>query len=163
MSWVPQKTAGHLISRTARLLTRLGDRRLKSLGMAAGQIPVLGALQDGSALSQSSLARLACIEQPTMASTLSRMERAGLIRREPDPDDGRSSLVRLTPEALAKVPALKEALTTAGEEALAGFDEAERELLAGLLMRVIANVEKSERGEDGQGVEPGGPTVGQGG
>ncbi|APW61361.1 MarR family winged helix-turn-helix transcriptional regulator [Paludisphaera borealis] len=143
MAWIPKHTAEHLIGRTARLLTRVGDARLKSLGLTGAQLPVFAALQDGSTLSQTALARIAGVEQPTMAATLSRMERDGLIRREPDPADGRSSLIRLTPAAIAKLPALAALRTQAAEEALAGFDDAERKLLAGMLMRIVANVEKT--------------------
>jgi MarR family transcriptional regulator for hemolysin len=42
------------------------------------------------------LARIIGIEQPTMAVTLRRMERDGLIERSPDPDHGRRTHVRLT-------------------------------------------------------------------
>ncbi len=145
MVWIPQDTAEHLIGRTARLLSRVGDGRLRSLGLAAGHMPVFAALHDGSALTQTALAQLACVEQPTMAATLSRMERDGLIEREPDPADGRSSLVKLTPAALAKVSALREVVKQGGREALAGFDEGEKKLLAAMLLRVIANVEKASR------------------
>lgn len=147
MTWVPKNTAENLIGRAARMLTRLGDARLKPLGVAGAQIPILAALQDGSSLSQTALSRLACVEQPTMAATLSRMERDGLILREPDPSDRRSSLIRLTPAALAKVPDVRAALTRYAEEALAGFDASERALLARMLLRIIANVENSEARE----------------
>ena len=49
-----------------------------------------------AALSQTALARWASVEQPTMANTLNRMERDGLIVRTPDPDDRRSALISLT-------------------------------------------------------------------
>jgi MarR family transcriptional regulator, transcriptional regulator for hemolysin len=39
----------------------------------------------------------------------------------------------------------------AAEEALAGSDEAERKLLAGMLLRIIAYVEKTSKPEDGSG------------
>jgi DNA-binding MarR family transcriptional regulator len=143
MTWIPQNSAGHLISRTARVLSRMADSRLRDLGVAAGQIPVFAVLQDGSSLSQTALARIARVEQPTMAATLARMERDGLIRREPDPADGRGSLVRLTPAALAKGPAIKMALCGLGEEALSGFNETERALLADMLQRIVANLEKT--------------------
>jgi DNA-binding MarR family transcriptional regulator len=39
------------------------------------------------------------IEQPTMAFTLRRMERDGIIERSPDPEHGRKSLVKLTARA----------------------------------------------------------------
>lgn len=141
MAWIPQNSAGHLISRTARVLSRIADARLRELGVAAGQIPVLAVLQDGSAMSQTALARAARVEQPTMAATLARMERDGLIRREPDPSDGRGSLVRLTPKASEKLPQVKEALCGLGERAMAGFSQAERDLLAGMLQRIVANME----------------------
>jgi DNA-binding MarR family transcriptional regulator len=45
---------------------------------------------------QTELSRLIGIEQPTMAITLRRMERDGIIERSPDPEHGRKSLVKLT-------------------------------------------------------------------
>jgi MarR family transcriptional regulator, transcriptional regulator for hemolysin len=149
MAWVPKETAEHLIGRTARLLTRVGDTRLKTLDLTGAHLPVFAALRDGSKLTQTELARIAVVEQPTMAGTLSRMEREGLIEREPDPTDRRSSLIRLTPAALAKLPELMAMRAQAAEEALAGFDEAERKLLSGMLLRIIANVEKAAKPEDG--------------
>ncbi len=142
MTWIPQNSAGHLINRAARLLTRLADARLKSLGVAGGYIPVLAALQDGSELSQTALAHVARVEQPTMAATLTRMERDGLIRRAPDPADGRGSLIRLTPAAMAKLPNVRKALSSLGEEVLEGFDDAEKERLGGLVQKMIVNLEK---------------------
>lgn len=142
MNWLPLNTPGHLIGRAARLLTRLADARLKALGVAGGQIPVLVALQDGSEMSQAALVQFARVEQPTMAATLSRMERDGLIRRRPDPDDRRGSLVSLTPEAIERLPRVRAALSGLAREVLEGFDGAEKELLVGLTQRMIANMEK---------------------
>ena len=48
--------------------------------------------------SPADLANAFQITRPTMTSTLSRMERAGLISVRPDPSDGRAKLVSLTPE-----------------------------------------------------------------
>jgi DNA-binding MarR family transcriptional regulator len=45
---------------------------------------------------QAELSRLVGIEQPTMAITLRRMERDGLIERKPDPDHGRRNHVTLS-------------------------------------------------------------------
>ncbi|MFX5668552.1 MarR family transcriptional regulator, partial [Acinetobacter baumannii] len=78
------------------------------------------------ALSQKALTEAAAIEQPTMAATLTRMERDGLIARQPDPQDGRSSLISLTPEALAKMPAVRGAIAAVNAEALAGLSEPEQ-------------------------------------
>ena len=142
--WRPMRTPGHYINRIARSMTRVGDARLRELGFATAQLPVLGVLADGSERSQAELARWAKVEQPTMAQLLSRMERDGLIRRVPDPCDRRSSLVALTDEARARLPAGREVLVEGNREATKGLSPEEVETLLDLLQRVLANVEAME-------------------
>ena|SRR2546423_7746358 len=101
--------------------------------VAAGYLPVFFAL----AATQTALASLAAIEQPTMAATLTRMERDGLIHRRPDPPDGRSSLISLTPVALKEVNAVEAAVSTVNERALAGLTEKERAAFMAALEAVV--------------------------
>ncbi len=139
--WNPMRTPGHYISRIARGLARVGDVRLHELGFATAQLPVLTALKDGARLSQTELARWAKVEQPTMAQLLARMERDGIIRREPDPRDRRSFLISLTDEAIAKLPAGRAILLQGNRDATRGLSPEEVETLVDLLSRVLANVE----------------------
>ena len=143
--WDPMAHPGHYFSRIARGLTRIGDARLQSLGFATAQLPVLIALKDGARLSQTELARWAKVEQPTMAQMLARMERDGLIRREPDPNDRRSSLVSLTDEARKRLPAGRAVLRQGNADMTAGLSDQEVETLVALLRRVLANVDAMER------------------
>ena len=142
--WNPMKTPGHYISRIARGLARIGDARLREIGFATAQLPVLTALKNGEQLSQTALARWAKVEQPTMAQLLARMERDGLIRREPDPDDRRSSLVSLTSQARANLPAGQAILMQGNKDATRGLSADEIKTLVALLSRVLANVEATE-------------------
>nr|WP_275410201.1 MarR family transcriptional regulator [Streptomyces sp. SID14478] len=64
----------------------------------------MAALAQGGAMSQKELARLARIEQPSMAQLLARMERDGLVERAPAPDDRRGSLISLTAVAGGTTP-----------------------------------------------------------
>ncbi len=98
-------------------------------------------------MSQTTLTRLALIEQPTMAATLSRMERDGLIERKPDLADGRSSLINLSPAAIAKSAEVIAVIVNGREEMLAGFDAAERQLFGAMLLRVIANLEQAAQSD----------------
>ncbi len=132
----------HLINRVARLMTRVGESRMKPLGFSPGQLPVLGALARHGPLSQKALAEGGKIEQPSMAQMLGRMERDGLVTRRPDPDDGRASLYSLTDKARDQLPALHQALIEGGREALAGFSAVEEDLLRLLLKRMITNLER---------------------
>jgi MarR family transcriptional regulator, transcriptional regulator for hemolysin len=144
VEWNPMKTPGHYISRIARAFARIGDVRLRELGFATAQLPVLTALKDGARLSQTELARWAKVEQPTMAQLLARMERDGIVRREPDPKDRRSSLIALTDEARTKLPAGRAILEAGNREAMYGLTEAEVAMLISLLQRVLANAEEME-------------------
>jgi MarR family transcriptional regulator for hemolysin len=139
--WNPMGTPGHYFSRIARALARIGDVRLRELGFATAQLPVLTALKDGAQLSQIELARWSKVEQPTMAQLLARMERDGLIRRDPDPADRRASLVSLTDTARARLPAGRAILEQGNREATRGLSPQEVATLIGLLRRVLANVE----------------------
>ena len=139
--WDPTAHPGHYFSRIARGLTRVGDARLRELGFATAQLPVLTALKDGARLSQIDLARWAKVEQPTMAQLLARMERDGIVRREPDPNDRRGSLISLTDEARARLPAGRAVLRQGNEDMTKGLSSEEVGQLLTLLRRVLANIE----------------------
>lgn len=135
-------TPGHLISLAARGFARLSEARLKPLGFGVGHLPVLVALRDGKASTQRDLARFAKVEQPPMAQMLARMQRDGLIRRTPDPADGRSSRITLTKLAEARMPDAVAVLLRGNQEALRGFTDEEAGLLVDLLTRLIANLDE---------------------
>lgn len=137
----PQNSAAYWINRASRLLLRLHESRLRPLGFGMSQLPVLIALEDGGAMPQKELARVARVEQPTMAEMLSRMERDGVVERAPDPSDKRASLTSLSRKSRARLPKAKAALLEGEREAMIGLNQAEKEQLLGLLRRVVSNLE----------------------
>ena len=139
-NWQPRTMPSILISHASRVLARRADAKLRDIGISTSQFPVLVALKDGARLTQKELALLANVEQPSMAQLLTRMERDGLIRREADPNDGRSSLISLTDTATSLLSPVRAILSQGNREALAGFNDSEIEQLVALLHRVIANV-----------------------
>jgi MarR family transcriptional regulator for hemolysin len=117
---------GYMTNLAARLFARATDESIRDLGVSAGYLPVFFALCGGRSMSQTALAKAVAIEQPTMAATLARMERDGLVQRRPDPDDGRSTLVSLAPAAEKKVKAVEKAVGKVNQRALSGLSEKER-------------------------------------
>jgi DNA-binding MarR family transcriptional regulator len=85
-------TAGTLARAIGWSLTQ----RTARFGATPGTYAVIAWLIQLPDSTQGELSRLIGIEQPTMASTLNRMERGGLIERRPDPGHGRKSRVKLT-------------------------------------------------------------------
>ena len=77
-----------------------------------------------------------------MAQMLTRMERDGLIRRTPDPNDGRSSRIALTKLALVHLPKAIATLLQGNRDATAGFTDDDVAHFVALLGRLIANLER---------------------
>ncbi|MBB1601034.1 MarR family winged helix-turn-helix transcriptional regulator [Variovorax sp. UMC13] len=130
-----------LLGRVTRGFTRLADDGLREFGFAVGQLPVLVSLKQQKALSQAELARIAQVEQPSMAQLLARMERDGLVERVPDPDDKRSRLISLTPLATRRLPKAKAVMDAHAQQVLEGFSAEDLAQLTALLTRLNANVE----------------------
>jgi MarR family transcriptional regulator, transcriptional regulator for hemolysin len=141
MTLTREASAGYMTNFAARLFARAIDERLRPLGVSSGHLPVFFALAEGGALTQTALAQAAAIEQPTMAATLSRMERDGLIERRPDPRDGRSALVSLTTAALKKVKAVENAVRSVNAEALAALDEGAQSAFLAALGKIVRRLE----------------------
>lgn len=143
-TWAPEASPAFWINRTSRALTRHFDDSLRPHGFAMSHLPVLGALLRTPALSQTQLARVANVEQPTMAELLNRLERDGVVERKPNPEDRRGSLVSLTRKARARFPQGRAALMESEQVAMAGLSTKERALLCSLLERVMKNLEAVE-------------------
>lgn len=141
--WRPKEMPTLAVSRIARILLKLADDKLRPIGITTAQLPVLVALKGGDRLTQKELTKIAGVEQPSMAQLLSRMEREGLVRREPAPDDRRSSLFVLTDWALEQLDPGREALRRMDADACIGFSDQEKAALLALLARLEANVESS--------------------
>ena len=139
--WHPQASASFWINRASKLLMQMQDERIRPLGLRVSQIPVLFALEHGGAISQKELAQRAKVEQPTMAEMLARLERDGVIERQPNPEDKRGSLNALTLKSRLQIPAAKAALLQTEESMMAGIGASEKELLLRVLRRVIKNLE----------------------
>lgn len=126
----------------ARLFTQALADALKPLGLAPAQFIVLIELWEGKALTQRELMRRLDVEQATMGNTLNRMERDGLIEREPHPEDNRARLVRSTARAAALEQPSKAASRRINAVATRSLTETEQQTLRFLINKVIASLKE---------------------
>jgi DNA-binding MarR family transcriptional regulator len=105
-----------------------------------GQFAQLLALYEQDGLTQAELCEHVQVEQPTMANTLARMQRDGLIERIPDPADSRRSLVLLTDRARQLEDELVAAARAVNAAATRGLDDAQVAEFMAILATVIDNL-----------------------
>ncbi len=140
-AWDPKAQPSFWISHASRLLMRHFERQLRPLDFGMAYLPVVTALDEQGPLLQRDLAAYAHVEQPTMAALIGRMERDGLVTREPHPTDKRATHLSLSRKAKSRLPRAREALVSIAERAMEGFTAAERAQLLGYLERVVKNLE----------------------
>lgn len=144
-----EASLGYQVNHLARALSRALRVRIARHGVEPGQFGPLLALYDRDGLTQTELCGLLHVEQPTMANTLNRMERDGLVHRRPDPRDGRRSLVMLSERAIDLREHLIAAAHDGNSAASRGLDEREVAAFLDTVAVLIANLQ-----QDGQADGP---------
>ena len=148
MSFRKRHSAGYLVNHVARIFERGLSARIKPLGLSTGTFPALLELWEEDGLSQKQLVERLDIEQATMANTLSRMERDGLIRRKTDETDRRIQRVWLTETTRDKHGAAIAAAMETNEHALAGLSPAEQAQFAELMRKLIDSFRAAQSDTD---------------
>jgi DNA-binding MarR family transcriptional regulator len=129
-------SVGQTISHLARAYTANLNARLQPLGLSQARYQVLSVLDFEGEQTQRDLALRLGVEQATMANTLTRMTRDGLIARKPHPDDGRAQLVALTQAARDLVAPAYQATKAADQSLLESLPAAEHALFLSMLERL---------------------------
>lgn len=124
--------------RASRVLTAwANDRTVAELGVSSAQLGTLYFVAKNPRCSASDVANTLDLNKSAMSGMVGRLERAGLLRREPNPKDARASLLSLTPrgeEVRARSLALVRKLTS---EVTAGFDASELDVVARFLTTIV--------------------------
>lgn len=155
------ESLGYQISLLARLLAQGLKRRNGAKGLLPGQYPIALALLHEERLSQKDLCARVRIEQGTMANTLKRMERDGLVTRSPAPEGGRLAHVRLSPRGRMLTEAAAENANHLNAVTVSGLGEADAAVLQSGLARMIENLEADLRRMDGAPATPEAPRFAQ--
>lgn len=144
MEFDRMSSAGYLVNNLARLLVEVLRKRIGPLGIVPGQFPTLLALWEKDGLTQKELLSQVDIEQATLANTLTRMERDGLITRKEHPADARARTIHLTDAGRSIRDQAYEAAMQINAELLADLSEAEAQAFLSSLRRVIGTAKGIE-------------------
>lgn len=144
MAFDKRQSAGYLANHMARLFAHGLHDRIRPLGLAPAQFMTMIELWTEDGLTQADLVARLDVEQATLANTLARMERDGLIRRTPHPDDRRARQNWLTDRGKALQDPATRAAQAQNAAALQDLSEAEREIFLDLMRRTIARMRRTD-------------------
>jgi DNA-binding MarR family transcriptional regulator len=136
------ETIVNRISKVDRYVERAGVDTLEELGLAKGEVKVLLRLSWGGKRSAGDIAQHLLVSTGTMTNRLDKLEAAGLVRRQPDPEDRRGVLVELTAEGRKTLDRYVEVQAKRERELMSAMSSEERRDLAILLRKLLASVEK---------------------
>ena len=107
---------------------------------------LLGRITDTGPVRLSELADWQEVDRSTMTMQVRRLETMALVSREPDPSDGRASLVRATRTGAARHRRTKKTARTVYERLLAGWSEDDLRQAARVAARLIETLENRRGG-----------------
>jgi DNA-binding MarR family transcriptional regulator len=110
--------------------------RESGVDLTTASIGLLEHLDVAGAMRVSDIAECHCVDASTMTVRIQALQRDRLVKRRPDPTDGRASLVVISDEGRAAVGRLREARRGLLAEIFGELDPAEVERAARLLCRV---------------------------
>lgn len=115
-------------------------RALRDSGVYFGQPPILDALADCGVCTQNELAKALNVSPASVAVSLRRMQKSGLIEKEADAKDLRRNFVRLTEKGKAQHDYIHQCFEEIDRKLYAGFSAEELETLQCLLSRLCGNL-----------------------
>jgi MarR family transcriptional regulator for hemolysin len=126
------------------VIKRFFDRRVSAMGLTSAQWKMLLRLAREPGLKQVELAERLDVEPITACRIVDRLEEAGLVERQRDPEDRRAWRLVLTAKAGPLVTKLRALADQVAGEAFDGFEAEEIETMRSTMARIRDNVARAE-------------------
>ncbi|MFB9359508.1 MarR family winged helix-turn-helix transcriptional regulator [Actinoplanes nipponensis] len=132
---------GAMVMRLGRALVAAERPVLAAHGVSMWGYIVLSALADEPMRTQAALARAIGADKTRIIGTLDDLQERALIEREPDPEDRRVRLLRLTPAGRQLYASVRAGIRAAEEELLGDLTSADRRVFLRVLQRLSAGAD----------------------
>ena len=137
--WPLWERPGFLARRLHQIHVSLFSERCAAFRVTPLQYSLLSLLRDLGEADQTTLANAVALDRTTTTGALKRLAARGLVSRATSAEDRRAQLCRLTPEGEALHAAMEPAAREAHALTVAALAAGDRDLLTGLLRRIVAS------------------------
>jgi MarR family transcriptional regulator, lower aerobic nicotinate degradation pathway regulator len=131
--------AGQLFFRLWRATHTQTTAALQSIGLTPALFAVLNFLRANEGAIQQQIGSAMGIDPSTMVSLVDQLERAGLAKRRPHPEDRRAREVLITPKGRRALKRGRELAEEVEDDVLQGLSPTERRQLVALLRKAFAS------------------------
>lgn len=113
-------------------------------GLYKGQLPILEQAENNENCTQKEIAEMLWISAPSVATSIKRMEKAGLLEKNCDENDLRNNRICLTDKGKELTQKCRIEFNAIDEQMFSGFSPEECSLLYQFFDRMIANLSTDE-------------------
>ena len=113
-------------------------RKVEARGVTVAEWVLMRGMLDGEAVAPSRLAEKLGLTRGTVSKLADRLEAKALLRRVPDPEDGRGQFISLSPAGRRLVPQLAALADANDAEFFAQLSAADRKALFRILRGIVA-------------------------
>ncbi|MEU8608944.1 MarR family transcriptional regulator [Actinoplanes sp. NPDC048791] len=131
---------GAMVVRLGRALIAAERPVLAAHDVSMWGYVVLSALADEPMRTQAALARAIGADKTRIIGTLDELQERALIEREPDPEDRRVRLLRLTPAGRQLYASVRTGIRAAEEQLLGGLTSADKRVFLRVLQQLSPEV-----------------------
>ena len=135
---------GRRINDLCSTITREAMRRahatLGDLGLSPGAYNFLRAVGDRDDMTIADIRKVLRVESATVSTLVVRMERDGLVQKEPSPHDKRASILKATPHAIALMRRANQLMAVEASDLTHRLTDGEQLQLTTLLEKVLVNL-----------------------
>jgi DNA-binding MarR family transcriptional regulator len=117
-----EEIVGRLVRRHSTAAVLFHHAVAERLGLGPTDLQCFGLLRERGAMNGSELATITGLTSGAITGVVARLERAGYIRRESDPHDGRKQILQPSPEGMRDINAVFNPIRTNMATLLDGFD-----------------------------------------
>lgn len=132
-----------LFIRLTHLYFKKAFALVKDTGIHPKQVPLIGLVDCREGISQKEISQALRISPPTVAVSIKRLERAGIIERRADEKDQRMSRIFLTEEGKTVTRRVRACIKEKEQAIFRGFSESELCLLRRFFLQMIDNLEEA--------------------
>jgi DNA-binding MarR family transcriptional regulator len=132
---IAQRILGPLARRNSTATVLFHHAVAERLGLGPTDHKCLDLILEHQTVTGRDLSAMTGLTSGAVTGVVNRLERAGYIRRAPDPEDGRRQLLRPVPERIGEAEGLFTGLAASAARVLDGFDADQLEAIATFLAR----------------------------